>query len=333
MEAEKPAISVIVPVYNSEAYLRRTLDRILGQSFHGFELLLVDDGSTDRSGSVCDEYAKRDGRIRVIHRQNGGLSAARNTGTEAAWGEYLTYIDSDDLIEPCFLEKLYGLITRYQADTAVCGMAILGEKEAEAPIPQDEVRETCMTGREMLEQMLLGKIHGSSACGILLRTETGRKYPFPPGKTHEDDFTSYQYYLSSERAAATTEKLYRYIQREGSITHSAYGQADRDMLDSGDAIVSGCRNENKAIMQAAEYKRFTNYCQVLFENEHLKTTDPAVWKRIRKGLKETRKSVALNAKCEKSYRNYARFMMACGAGLFMRLFEGKIPRNQRNHMD
>ena len=333
MRERQPVISVIVPVYNTEATRRRTAESILGQDFCDFEMILVDDGSTDRSGKICDEYAAGDGRIRVIHQKNGGLSAARNTGIAAARGEYLTYIDSDDLIEPGFLEKLYRLTTRYEADMAVCGIAILGEKEAEAPIPQDAVHETCMTGREMLEQMLLGKIHGSSACGILLRAEIGRKHPFPPGKYHEDDFTTYKYFLASERTAATTEKLYRYIQREGSITHSVYGQADRDMLDSGDAIVSGCRNENKAITQAAEYKRFTNYCQALFENEHLKTTDPGAWKRIRKGLKETRKSVALNAKCEKSYRKYAWFMLISGSGLFMRLFEGKIPRNQRNHTD
>ncbi len=120
-----PMISIIVPVYKVESYIRRCIDSILNQTFVDFELILVDDGSPDDSGAICDEYAKKDARIRVIHNQNKGVSAARNTGLDAALGEYISFIDSDDYVEACYLEKLAGK----KSDLSICGSYIISEKE------------------------------------------------------------------------------------------------------------------------------------------------------------------------------------------------------------
>ena len=113
-------ISIIVPVYNVEKYLKKCVDSILGQTFTDFELLLIDDGSTDNSGSICDELAKTDNRIKVIHKENGGLSDARNIGIEVAKGDFIGFIDSDDYIDEDMYAFLYNNILKYDAELSMC---------------------------------------------------------------------------------------------------------------------------------------------------------------------------------------------------------------------
>ena len=113
-------ISIIVPVYNVERYLARCVDSVLGQTYPSWELILVDDGSFDRSPAICDEYAGRDGRIKVVHKKNGGLSSARNVGLDMMRGEYVTFLDSDDYWHPCYLEILLNFVEEKQADIAQC---------------------------------------------------------------------------------------------------------------------------------------------------------------------------------------------------------------------
>ena len=122
-------ISVIVPVYRVEQYLDACIESILGQTFQDFELILVDDGSPDNCGEICDRYAGQDARIRVVHQENRGLSGARNTGTGLAEGKYITYIDSDDRIGPEYLEVLYNNAVEYRAQVSVCGYCLVWEHE------------------------------------------------------------------------------------------------------------------------------------------------------------------------------------------------------------
>ena len=125
IKLDMPLISVIVPIYNAEAYLSRCVDSILGQTFSDFELILVDDGSTDKSGAICDYYVSKDERVKVIHQHNSGVSAARNAGLEASKSRYVTFVDSDDYILDCFLSSLYSAITkRANIDMAYCGYII-----------------------------------------------------------------------------------------------------------------------------------------------------------------------------------------------------------------
>ena len=119
-ECSKPLVSIIVPVYQVVDYVGVCVESLLRQTYKNLEILLVDDGSTDGSGEICDEYANRDNRIRVIHQENQGLSAARNTGLDQALGEYVAFVDSDDAVLPDFIETLYDLADRYQADIVAC---------------------------------------------------------------------------------------------------------------------------------------------------------------------------------------------------------------------
>lgn len=115
-----PLISIIVPVYKAEAYLHRCLDSVLAQTFHGYEVLLIDDGSPDKSGKICDEYAMKDNRVRVFHKENGGVSSARQYGIENALGEYTIHVDPDDWVEPNMLEELYAKAIEDDADMVIC---------------------------------------------------------------------------------------------------------------------------------------------------------------------------------------------------------------------
>lgn len=244
-----PLVSIIVPVYQVKDYLGECVESLLAQTYKNLDILLVDDGSTDGSGAICDEYAAKDGRVRVVHQENQGLSAARNTGIGIAKGEYLAFVDSDDVVMPEFIETLYELLEKYQADIAACGYIkcptedlgrvrnefsyadarIGGNVSADhgptARRSQAEREELCMTAEQMLRQW-----HGkykkweTVAWNKLYRGQIfeGKREAdvvrFPLGRRHEDVLTSHLFAANAERVAITTKKLYLYRERPGSIT-------------------------------------------------------------------------------------------------------------------
>ena len=176
-------LAVIVPVYNVEKLLPRCLDSILAQTFRDFTLILVNDGSTDGSGKICDEYAKKDERIRVIHKENGGVSSARNAGLDAADGEYITFIDSDDAIPQEYLETLYGAASGSGADIAVCDVVMInGEEET----GRFSCKHSTMTGVEGLELLLSRREINSGPYAKLIKSKTISGIRFPKMKTYED---------------------------------------------------------------------------------------------------------------------------------------------------
>lgn len=149
-------ISIIVPVYNVEPYLEQCIDSILNQSFRDFELILVDDGSPDRCGEICDRYAAADDRIRVIHQKNGGVSAARNAGMEVSKGKYIVFVDSDDMVHPLYLEHLYKAIQKHNADISMCWFSRF-EKNPTYDENQAYAEKRILSGREACS--LIGAPH------------------------------------------------------------------------------------------------------------------------------------------------------------------------------
>ena len=204
-------ISVIVPVYKVEPYLARCVDSILAQTYTDFELILVDDGSPDNCGIICDEYAKKDSRVRVIHQQNGGLSAARNAGLEAAKGSFITFIDSDDFIDQHALEQLYGALASNKADVAVSAFfRFTNESEITAP-NQIEAGVRCISGEEACQEIYRKDyIKFTTSWGKLYRADLFRDVRFPVGKINEDEATTYKLYLASEKVAVLKDQLYYY---------------------------------------------------------------------------------------------------------------------------
>ncbi len=216
-------ISVIVPVYKVEPYLRRCVDSILAQTYSNLELILVDDGSPDGCPAICDEYAKADARVRVIHKTNGGLSDARNAGIDAASGDWIAFIDSDDWIEAIMFEKLLSLAIEYDAQIAVGGVndeQLIGE---ETKIIKSTFRgqiETVSCGCE--EAMCRYFSSSWSAWDKIYRSSLFDTVRFPVGEINEDEAIVLQLLNQCQTVVYTNEVFYHYIHRASSITTTAF---------------------------------------------------------------------------------------------------------------
>ena len=219
-----PKISVIVPVYKVEAYLDRCVRSVIAQTFRDFELILVDDGSPDRCPEMCDEWAEKDSRIKVIHQQNKGLSAARNSGIRAAVGEYITFIDSDDWVSPVMLNSLYSLIKRSGADISVCDLYKTSETVMSAPKQKEKI---CVHGRDRFMDMIL-KIGSNRtihyACGKLYKRDVLDSDHFPVGMLNEDVEGTFKAVMRSDKIIETTARYYFYYINSSSITRERFGK-------------------------------------------------------------------------------------------------------------
>ncbi|MBQ3194486.1 MAG: glycosyltransferase [Oscillospiraceae bacterium] len=214
-------ISVIVPVYNVERYLARCVDSILAQTYENLQIILVDDGATDASGNICDEYAAKDSRITVIHKKNGGLSSARNAGIEAARGEYLAFVDSDDWIEPEMYACLLALLKKYDAELVCAGRYDVNGTTGEKKNGLCPREEACISGEEMVGKIFLWDGCDSSACDKLYHRSLFETFRYPEGKVCEDVPTTYRIVLQAARAVLCKRRFYNYYHRVGSISMAA----------------------------------------------------------------------------------------------------------------
>lgn len=223
-----PIVSIIIPVYNVCRYLTQCVDSVLNQTYPRVEILLVDDGSTDGSGSLCDQLERRDGRITVIHKPNGGLSDARNAGTAACSGEYVFYLDSDDYLEPNAISELMELLTESGAQAAA-GNYFYTYSDHESAAEPDTGNIALYTRKETISLLMQGKIQ-TFAWGKLLPADIARRHPFPVGKLFEDHFWTHLIFQDCERVAFTAKPLVHYRQREDSISYT-YTLSRLDILE------------------------------------------------------------------------------------------------------
>ncbi len=242
-------ISIIIPVYNTEKYLNSCVESVAGQTFDNLEIILVDDGSTDNCPAICDEWAHRDSRIRVIHKANGGQGEARNIGIEKSHGDYIGFVDSDDTISPFMYERLYSLIVSENADMVQCAMKKVNQSADEdshcgkiiSPHPpqgtlsfpgevsQDYHIKT-YTPYEAVKTLLSDKIITSTCPSVLIKAEIAEKIPFDTGMINEDVMWIYRALRESSKTIVTDEILYAYYQREGSTMNSEYNEKKFDAL-------------------------------------------------------------------------------------------------------
>lgn len=272
-------LSVTVPVYNVEPYLRRCVDSILSQTYTDFELILVDDGSTDGCPAICDEYARQDGRIRVIHKMNGGLSAARNAGLDIAQGEYIGFVDSDDYIRPDMYEILIQKAEETGAEIAAIGYTEVDE--------DGEVLKECMNAdgdrvysrNEFTDQFfpdVRWKI-GTAAWNKVYRRCLFATYRYPVGKIYEDSFSLLPLFDQCQTIAVSKNRGYYYVcSRSDSIMNASYSVKNLDLLDLGQAQYAFFRD--KAMEEQSQYalEEYTNKyvmtaLAVAFLNPALKT--------------------------------------------------------------
>lgn len=212
-------ISVIVPIYNVEKYLTSCINSILRQTYRNLEILLIDDGSTDGCAAICDEYKEKDTRIKVIHKKNGGLSSARNAGIDAATGEILSFVDSDDFIEPDMLEMLYRILCTYDADMTVCNFRYVDEKGRKInAYPTTIVQDECLGQIDLWEKVLAEYgLFYVVAWNKLYRRYLWTNLRYPIGKINEDEFVLHGLIQQCKKIGCTSYIGYSYVQRGGSI--------------------------------------------------------------------------------------------------------------------
>lgn len=215
----KPLISVIVPIYKVEAYLRPCVDSILRQTYTNMEIILVDDGSPDHCGAICDEYAAKDSRIKVIHKENGGLSDARNAGMAVSTGEYLSFVDSDDLLPSDALQVMMDIALRENAELVIGGHARFEEEPASEIAGSGAVR--LMNSEEAMADMLK---NGCASWARLYRREIHIDIPFPKGEINEDEAIVLRILENCSRVAITDTVVYHYRCRPESITTTNFSE-------------------------------------------------------------------------------------------------------------
>ncbi len=221
-------VSVIVPIYKVEAYLQQCVDSLLAQTYKNLEIILVDDGSPDRCGEICDAYAAQDPRVKVVHKPNGGLSDARNAGLAVSSGEYVLFIDSDDYVDSAMVARLYDACQENAADIAVCYFDKVTDAQEAADGAAGSDRPELLSGKEVISRIYRGE--GSQIAFVawnkLYRKKlfTENKISYPVGKYYEDEYVTHKLLYFSRKVALVKDALYHYRIRANSIMTTTLDQ-------------------------------------------------------------------------------------------------------------
>ena len=236
--SKMPKISVIVPVYKVEKYLARCVDSILAQTFKDYDLILIDDGSPDNCPAMCDNYAAKYDFIKVIHKENGGLSDARNFGIEYALttdSKWITFIDSDDWVHPQYLEILYNACIENNAEISCCGFKRVKEfSESDFKEKIAEIKTDVNTVENLIEKnnYKFEQFNISIAWARLYKKELWKEIRFPVGRLHEDEFTTYKILFGVDKVAVINCQLYFYFQNENGIMANYSAKKINDLIDA-----------------------------------------------------------------------------------------------------
>lgn len=251
MEKKQPLVSVIVPVYNVEDYLAECVESIRNQTYPELEIILVDDGSTDGSGRLCDALAAQDARIRVIHKENGGLSDARNVGMRSAGGTYFAFVDSDDALPRNAVARMCSQCEAQDADIAIAEVCAFSQK---IPLLMEQMAdEVVLSAKEAMRRMFLHQDIGHEAWGKLYRRALWEKQRFPKGMLYEDYATIYGVVAESKRVVVLREPLYYYRVRSGSIMQSGIREKNLVLLDVGEQVTQFISQKMPGLKEEAEY--------------------------------------------------------------------------------
>ena len=251
---EQPLVSVIVPVYNVERFLDRCVHSLTSQTYRRLEIILVDDGSPDGSPKLCDEWAKRDEHIRVIHKPNGGLSDARNAGLDVMHGDFVAFVDSDDYVEPDYVERLYAGIG--DADMSVC--SIICEDSNGIAQPENTAvtdAPTVIKSEEYLHRAMLDW-RLVVVWNKLYRASAWESLRFPVGRIHEDEYVLHQVADQCETINVLPDGLYHYVANDNSITHSDFSIKNLDCLDAWAWRMKYCAEKNYRQCVASTFDLF-----------------------------------------------------------------------------
>lgn len=256
-------ISVIVPVYNLESYIEDCLWTISKQTYDEIEVIIVDDGSTDNSGLICEKIARLDNRITVFHKQHEGLSVARNYGIDRAKGKYLVFIDGDDQVDSSMIKHLYSLIKEESAQIGICDFVHCYDPSEITYI--NEGKRKVYGSSEAVTEMLYQRTFLASVCAKIFQTELFQGVKFPKGFKFEDSAIMCRILESAEKIAYSDACLYAYIHREGTITTTPFSDGDFDVITISKSIKKYYRTAEASVRKAA-YAYFINSCMRVYLN-------------------------------------------------------------------
>lgn len=265
-------ISIVVPVYNTEKYLKKCVNTIVNQTYKNLEIILVDDGSTDNSGKMCDELANTDNRIKVIHKKNGGLSSARNEAMKVVSGDLIAFVDSDDCLVLDFYEYLYNLLNKYNADIAEAEfLRIPDDRIDEVQKIVDEknksvdIKETVCNNIEALRELYGIKedpyVKKVVVWNKLYKREVLDNIVFPEGKLHEDEFTTHKILYNTKTIASSNRYIYGYMQTKNSIMRAEISERRvNDNLGASISALEFFENKNFPDIEAKIVLRYLENC-------------------------------------------------------------------------
>lgn len=293
----EPLISVVVPVYNVETYLDECLESIVKQSYGHLEIIVVDDGSTDNSGTLCDRWAERDERIRVIHQPNGGLSAARNTALDVMRGELVMMVDSDDVLHPQAIATLLGVMEHHQADIAVGGyLPFYSGTPHWTDCSGDTGDARSYTQEEAILAVFYQQELTHSAWGRLYRSPLFDGIRYPVGQYYEDIAIIYELLLKCSLVARTGTPLYGYRQRENSILEK-FSPKRAAILDICEGLEQRLEQEGKTdYLKAVRSRLLSAYFNIMLLSQHDKSHDhKALQDRCWEGIKRLRRTCLVDS--------------------------------------
>lgn len=252
-------ISIIVPVYNVEKYLERCVQSILNQTYKDYEILLIDDGSTDNSGNICEHLAAKYGKIRVIHQKNQGLSGARNIGIEESKGKYIAFIDSDDFIDKRYLEILFSNLIKYNADVSCCGHYRTENTmpKEENPVGKDYKFKNDECAVFYLEKEI------PSAWAKLYKRELFSVLRFPVGRIYEDVAINFRIMMQVNKIVYTDKKLYYYYKNWSSITKQKFTSKTLDLMKAWEEVNECAKDSTDKIKRLARFRLNKSYFTLL----------------------------------------------------------------------
>lgn len=314
-------ISIIVPVYNVEKYLKKCVYSILNQSYKNLEVILVNDGSTDNSGKICDELSREDSRINVYHKDNGGLSDARNYGVAKANGEYVGFVDSDDYIDQYMYENLYKAIRKYNTQIAECGITRVYKNNKLRPHYDGEEYSLVVDREGYLKEYLENrKVYGAAVCK-LLSIDLAKVLKFPDGKVYEDVFYTLELLKKVDKYTLISGNYYYYYIRGNSITTKTFSSRDMDYIEIIDKIGEYTLNnysklkEKLFIRQGFAYLSIFN--QIIQLNDYRQIPEYSI---VIGKLKNIRSNIIFNKLAPKSLK-IAIILLNINEGLYKKVLK------------
>ena len=306
-------VAIIVPVYNAEEFLKYSVESMLNQTYSNLEIVLVNDGSTDKSGLLCDEYAQKDSCVKVVHVDNGGQSRARNIGVKNTTADWVMFLDSDDYYEKITVEYLVALRDKFNADMAATTVVEVRSYEVKDALDRVDLEGATVLDRETaLEEMFYGNIVGTHPGGKLYKKELLEKYPFPEGLYYEDLAIAYEHINSCEKIAVGKHNLYKYYRRTGSIVNSKFNPKILDFFKAMDLNFDYIKRDfpnNSSMRTAANSRYVLNGLHVV--NAMLKSNMTTELKKQRKDFSKYWKDVMRNPRVIKKNKvKYGLFIVS-----------------------